>query len=144
MWSETSLCAVGNLIVLAAKNYNHTALMLRLIWGCSWRLEIWAVTCDFQQCSFLTSVDSGEPVQPTFKLKNFNWLNTERIFKRLAKALIRLRVCAGWPEALLVSHTTLLEISCRSSITVVFSYVAAHFFVFTFILGESQLTSDSG
>ena len=36
-----------------------------------------------------------------------------KIFKRLAKALIRLRVYAGWSEPLLVSHTTLLEISCR-------------------------------
>ena len=39
-------------------------------------------------------------------------LNTHRILKRLAKALIRLRVCAGWSEPLLVAHTTLLEISC--------------------------------
>ena len=29
---------------------------------------IWAVTCDFQQCSILTCVDSDEPVQPPFKL----------------------------------------------------------------------------
>ena len=28
-----------------------------------------AVTCDFQQCGILTSVDSDEPVQPPFKLK---------------------------------------------------------------------------
>ena len=27
---------------------------------------IWAVTCDFQQCGILTSVDSDEPVQPPF------------------------------------------------------------------------------
>ena len=27
-----------------------------------------AATCDFQQCGFLTSVDSDEPVQPPFKL----------------------------------------------------------------------------
>ena len=40
-------------------------------------------------------------------------LNTQRIFKRLAKALISLRLCAGWSEALLVAHTTLLEISCH-------------------------------
>ena len=39
-------------------------------------------------------------------------LNNHRILKRLAKALIRLRVCAGWSEPLLVAHTTLLEISC--------------------------------
>ena len=31
-------------------------------------------------------------------------------YKRLTKALIRLCVFAGWPEALLVAHTTLLEI----------------------------------
>ena len=34
---------------------------------------------------------------------------------RLAKALIRLRVCAGWSECLLVADTTLLEISCDGS-----------------------------
>ena len=34
-----------------------------------WRREIiWAVTCDFQQCGIMTSVDSDEPVQPPFKL----------------------------------------------------------------------------
>ena len=43
-------------------------------------------------------------------------LNIHRIFKWLAKALIRLCVCAGWSEHLLVAHTTLLEISCRGSI----------------------------
>ena len=30
----------------------------------------WAATCDFQQCGILTSVDSDEPVQPPFKLRN--------------------------------------------------------------------------
>ena len=35
--------------------------------------------------------------------------------KRITKALIRLRVCAGWSEPLLVAHTTLLEISYRGS-----------------------------
>ena len=43
------------------------------------------------------------------------YLNNYRILKRLAKALIRLCVCAGWSEALLVAHTTLLEISCTGS-----------------------------
>ena len=32
---------------------------------------------------------------------------------RLAMTLIRLRVCAGFSELLLVAHTTLLEISCH-------------------------------
>ena len=30
----------------------------------------WAATFDFQQCGILTSVDSDEPVQPSFKLTN--------------------------------------------------------------------------
>ena len=29
--------------------------------------------------------------------------------------MIRLHVCAGWSEALLVAHTTLVEISCTGS-----------------------------
>ena len=33
------------------------------------------------------------------------------VFKRLAKALIRLRICAGWSKPLVLAHTTLLEIS---------------------------------
>ena len=33
---------------------------------------------------------------------------------QLAKALIRLRLCAGWSEALLIAHTTLLE-TCHGS-----------------------------
>ena len=32
-----------------------------------------AMTCDFQQCGILTSVDSGEPVQPPYKLRNSKW-----------------------------------------------------------------------
>ena len=31
---------------------------------------IWAVTCDFQQCGILTSVDSYEPEQPLFNLRS--------------------------------------------------------------------------
>ena len=31
---------------------------------------ILAVTCDFQQCGILTSVDSDNPVQRPFKLRN--------------------------------------------------------------------------
>ena len=36
-------------------------------------------------------------------------LISHRIFKRLAKALIRLCICPVWSETLLVAHTTLLE-----------------------------------
>ena len=48
-------------------------------------------------------------------------LNNHRIFKRSAKALIRLSVSAGWSEPLLVAHTTLLVISCHGSIIISFS-----------------------
>ena len=34
---------------------------------------IWASACDFQQFHILTSVDSDEPVQPPFKLRNSKW-----------------------------------------------------------------------
>ena len=49
----------------------------------------------FQQCGILTCVDSDEPVQPPLKMMFGQQLNTHRTFKRLAKALIRLRICAG-------------------------------------------------
>ena len=81
---------------------------------------IWAVACDFQQCGILTSVDSDKPVQPTFKLRNSKWWSVNRLTfieysSEPAKALISLRVCAGLSEALLVTHTTSLEISCCGS-----------------------------
>ena len=85
-------------------------------------IHVWAVAWDFQQCGILTCVDSDEPLQPPSKLRHSKWCSVSsltitkiRILKRLAKALIRLRVCAGWSEALLVAHTKLLEISCTSS-----------------------------
>ena len=43
------------------------------------------------------------------------WPESHSKFKRLAKALIRLRVCTGCSEALLVAHTTSLEIPCHGS-----------------------------
>ena len=41
--------------------------------------------------------------------------NNHKIFKRLAKSLIRLCVRAGLSETLLVAHITLFEISCCGS-----------------------------
>ena len=43
------------------------------------------------------------------------WPKSHVIFKRQAKALIRLRICAGWSEPLLVALTTLLESTCCGS-----------------------------
>ena len=58
-------------------------------------------------CSLGLSLETPNAVPPV--------ANTHRMFKGLAKVLIRLRVCAGWSERLLVAHTTLLEISCHGS-----------------------------
>ena len=68
----------------------------------------WAVACDFQQCGILTSVDSDEPMQPPFKLRNSKWCSVSSL-------TILEYSSAGWSEALLVAHTTLLEISCTGS-----------------------------
>ena len=76
----------------------------------------WATTCDFQRCSILTWIDSDEPVQPPFKLTNAKCYlvssNTDRIIKWLAKALIRLHVCAGWSEPLLATLETSFLFKC--------------------------------
>ena len=40
--------------------------------------------------------------------------------KRIANALIRLRVCADWSEHLLAANTTLLEISCHGSFVLLY------------------------
>ena len=53
----------------------------------------------FPTMCILTSVDSDEPKQPPFKLRTPNSVQSvaynNRILKRLANALIRLRVCEG-------------------------------------------------
>ena len=38
-------------------------------WSYSLTIYNWTVTCNFQQCGILTSVDSDEPVQPPDKLR---------------------------------------------------------------------------
>ena len=78
------------------------------------------VLIHIRQCDILTSVASDKTVQPTLKLRSSKHCSVSSLtlitLKRLAKALVRLRVCAGWSETLLVAHTTLLEISCTGSI----------------------------
>ena len=41
--------------------------------------DIWAATYDFQQCGFLTSVDSCEHVQSPFKLRNSKWFSVSSL-----------------------------------------------------------------
>ena len=57
-------------------------------------------------------IDIGESVESHFKNSAVHQkLTRHRIFKRLAKALIIVCVCAGWSEPLHIAHTTTLEIS---------------------------------
>ena len=48
----------------------------------TYRILLWAMTCDFQQCGIFTSVDSDEPVQPPFKLRNSKWCSVSSITLR--------------------------------------------------------------
>ena len=69
------------------------------------RNNIWAVTCDFQQCGILTSMDSDDPVQPPFKLRNSKWdlvssltvidnsSDLQRLWSDCAYAQADLRLC---------------------------------------------------
>ena len=63
-----------------------------------------------RHCGILARIGSDEPVRPPFKLETSN-ANWSIGFKRLAKALLRLHICAGWSKPLVLAHTTLLEIS---------------------------------
>ena len=73
--------------------------------------------CSLVKIQFKMSRDMWFPTMWYFDMTRLSLLskqlNSHRIFKRLAKALIRLRVCAGWSKALLVAHTILLDILCR-------------------------------
>ena len=55
-------------------------------------------------------------MDPPFKYRNSKGYSSvaygHRIFKQLAKALIRVCVCAGWSEPFQIAQPTLLEISC--------------------------------
>ena len=78
----------------------ESKIYAKIFWKVSYLFPTYirAATCDFQQCDILTCVDSNEPVQRPFKLINSKWcsvssLTLKRIYKGLAKALIRLRLC---------------------------------------------------
>ena len=94
--------------------------------NCSIETHI-TITCDFTggggvwnpyppsrfahgQCGILARIGSNEPCGLLLSLETAN-ANRSIVFKRLAKALIRLRICAGWSKPLVLAHTTLLEIS---------------------------------
>ena len=55
-------------------SWNAISWPLKELWiAIRENISIWALTCDFQQCGILTSVDSNKHVQPSFKLRNSKW-----------------------------------------------------------------------
>ena len=77
------------------------------------------MTCDFQQCGILTSVDSDEPVQPPFKLRNSKWCSfssltvieyssdKQRLLSDCAYAQADLRLCWSLIQHCWKSHAAL-------------------------------------
>ena len=58
------------------------------------------MTCDFQQCGILTSVDLDEHAQPPFKLRNSKCYSVSSLTvkKKKKKKSQRLRICVGCSE----------------------------------------------
>ena len=79
IWAQAVCKSIWHFITTSRKKvYSLSACVC-----CWWPLEtiltqirirtIWAVTCDFQQCGILTSVDFDKHLQPPFKLRNSKW-----------------------------------------------------------------------
>ena len=60
------------------------------------------MTCDFQQCDILTSVDSDEPVQPPVKLRNSKWCSVSSL------TVIEFQATSKGSDQ--TAHTTMMEI----------------------------------
>ena len=95
------------------------------------------ITCDFPG-------EPGPPIPPLWispwtmwhfggLLLSFETPNSNKsiVFKRLAKALIRLRICACWSKPLVLAHTTLFEISycgpfigAKNALRLYYSYIS--------------------
>ena len=88
------------------------SIIIQIYYLCpsSTQFTIWAVSCDFQQCGILSSVDSDEPVWSPLKLRNSKWCSVssstvieyssdkQRLWSDCAYAQADLRLCwsRGW------------------------------------------------
>ena len=68
-WLPPGVCELCSLLAIFIK--------VRVIFN--FRIQNWAATCDLQQCCTLTSVDSDEPVQPPFYLRNSKWCSVRSL-----------------------------------------------------------------
>ena len=97
----------------------------------SFPILLWAAEWDFQQFDILTSVDSDEPLQTLFKLRTSKWCSVS--------SLTIIEYSSDWSEALLVAHTTLLEISCTGSYSIVWFPTIKKDFCVTFLFHRVNL-----
>ena len=56
-------------------------ILCNVIWivRYNYRYTDWAATRDFQKCGIFTSVDSDEPLQPPFRLRNSKWCSVSSL-----------------------------------------------------------------
>ena len=107
---------------------------LTLIWHWGRALKIkWALTCDFQQCGILTSVDSDKPLQSSVELRNPKWCSvrsltlidyssdSQRLWPDCAYAQADLRQC--WSH---IPHCWKSHIAAQMSNHIHFSMIIAH------------------
>ena len=90
------------------------------------KIMIWGSACDFQQCGILTCVDSDDPLQPPFKLRNSKWCSVssltiieyssdkQRLWSDCTYAQADLRLCWSHIPHCWKSHT-LAHISAYST-----------------------------
>ena len=127
--AKKDIVYIGDFCILkSASSTNARSFQIWLEWSPFKHLHfrtallIWAATCGFQQCGILTSVDSGEPVQPPFKLRNSKrcWVSSltvieysseqQRLWSDCAYAQAGLSLCGspcGDPESFVKGGPTL-------------------------------------
>ena len=115
--------------------------------------QLWAVTCDFQQCGIFTSVDSDEPVLPPFKLRNFKWClaccltlleyssDKQRLWSDCAYAQADLRLCwSHIPHCWKPHVTALIYFWDMTGFTVYHSFNIYKWFHYTWALSRETLS----
>ena len=82
----TTAANINLLFVFCTFSYSHScsssiSMRRNAAWYCIKSLQnmIWAAAWDFQQFDILTSVDSDEPLQPPFKLRNSKWCSVSSL-----------------------------------------------------------------
>ena len=102
------------------------------------RTTNWAAAWDFQQFDILTSVDSDEPVQPPFKLRNSKWRSVssltiieyssdkQRLWSDCAYAQAGLRLCWSHIPHCWKSHA-LAQLECLQLYCTILSINYRHY-----------------